>query len=237
MATIELNQTPTPKQFDLKMPEGYDFSTKGTNWKAYKPYYLLRTDAVWEKSKLYQYFYTLFKSQLFFNKDNFYMISDTYMYYYITHRSFGNFTYDEIGDSGENHKVYDTYSNNGEVFQFDEEPYKNMPARTSTFYGDFSKEMTPLCMIKFFKWMRCNQKSEIKLSTVNGNTDPLLFQYDCFKEMSEMYDNCIIYHFKIMMELYYFRFNADYKKWKANHGLYKMNHHSRKPGQSRVLYY
>ena len=36
----------------LKMPKNYDFSVRNVDWKQYKDDYLLRTDAVWEKSKL-----------------------------------------------------------------------------------------------------------------------------------------------------------------------------------------
>jgi len=234
MATIEQS---LPKEFDVKMPEGYDFSTRGTNWKSYKPFYLLRTDAVWEKSKLMQYFYSLYKSQIYYNNDKFYLISDNYMYYYIVHRSFGDFTYDQIGESGENHKIAKAYTRNGELFQWDFDGYKNRPSRTSNFLGDFSKEMTTLCMLKFFKWMRCNQKSQIKLSTLNYNDEQYALQYDCYKELSELKDHCIIYHFKVMMELYYFRVNADERKWTSQQGIARTHHETRRPGQSRVLYY
>jgi hypothetical protein len=46
----------------LKMPENYDFSQRKVDWSRYKKDYLLRTDAVWEKSKLYAYFYSLYKA-------------------------------------------------------------------------------------------------------------------------------------------------------------------------------
>lgn len=45
----------------IKMPEGYDFSSRKVNWGSYKKDYLLRTDAVWEKEKLQTYFYSLYK--------------------------------------------------------------------------------------------------------------------------------------------------------------------------------
>ena len=45
----------------LKMPKNYDFSTRGVDWRQYQNDYLLRTDAVWEKSKLLDVFYTNYK--------------------------------------------------------------------------------------------------------------------------------------------------------------------------------
>ena len=38
------------------MPKDYDFSVRNVNWKDYKNDYLLRTDAVWERSKLLDLF-------------------------------------------------------------------------------------------------------------------------------------------------------------------------------------
>lgn len=55
------NSTPTEEK-PLKMPENYSFSQRGVNWKNYASDYLLRTDAVWEKSKMLAYFYSLYKA-------------------------------------------------------------------------------------------------------------------------------------------------------------------------------
>jgi len=46
----------------ITKPKDYNFSVKGLNWKKYDNDYLLRTDAVWEKAKLYSYFYSLYKA-------------------------------------------------------------------------------------------------------------------------------------------------------------------------------
>jgi hypothetical protein len=54
-ATIDMDRP-------LKMPENYDFSQRKVNWKSYEKDFLLRTDAVWEKSKLYSYFYSVYKA-------------------------------------------------------------------------------------------------------------------------------------------------------------------------------
>jgi cytochrome bd-type quinol oxidase subunit 1 len=49
-------------EFPLQMPVGYDFNQRKVDWKSYDKDFLLRTDAVWEKSKLYNYFHTLYKA-------------------------------------------------------------------------------------------------------------------------------------------------------------------------------
>ena len=50
-----------PIERPLKMPEGYDFSSRKVNFGSYKRDFLLRTDAVWEKEKLSTYFYAIYK--------------------------------------------------------------------------------------------------------------------------------------------------------------------------------
>ena len=46
----------------LKMPENYDFSVRGVEWKYYEKDFILRTDAVWEKFKLLAMFYSTYKA-------------------------------------------------------------------------------------------------------------------------------------------------------------------------------
>ena len=52
----------TAQERPLKMPENYDFSVRNVNFKDYEKYFILRTDAVWEKSKLLSMFYSTYKA-------------------------------------------------------------------------------------------------------------------------------------------------------------------------------
>lgn len=45
----------------LKMPKDYDFSVRNVDWRQYQNDFLLRTDAVWERGKLMDIFYTMYK--------------------------------------------------------------------------------------------------------------------------------------------------------------------------------
>lgn len=45
----------------LKMPKNYDFSVRNVDWSQYRKDFILRTDAVWEKTKLLDVFYTHYK--------------------------------------------------------------------------------------------------------------------------------------------------------------------------------
>ena len=61
----------------LKMPKNYDFSVRNVDWTEYKDDFLLRTDAVWEKSKLLDLFYTHYKSKFIYDpQNNKYMIAN-----------------------------------------------------------------------------------------------------------------------------------------------------------------
>ena len=48
--------TPIKSKRPLKMPKNYDFSVRNVNWNEYKNDFLLRTDAVCEKTKLLDLF-------------------------------------------------------------------------------------------------------------------------------------------------------------------------------------
>lgn len=54
----------------LKMPKDYDFSVRNVNWADYKNDYILRTDAVWERTKLLDLFYTHYKTKFVYDPAN-----------------------------------------------------------------------------------------------------------------------------------------------------------------------
>ena len=58
------------------MPKDYDFSVRNVDWRQYENDFILRTDAVWEKSKLKDLFYTLYKQFIFDNIANKYYIAN-----------------------------------------------------------------------------------------------------------------------------------------------------------------
>ena len=72
MKTFKVSKKQLP--FTLKMTEGfqkrYDFDFRNVNWNDYKDDFILRTDAVWEKSKLLDIFYTHYKSKFIYSSVN-----------------------------------------------------------------------------------------------------------------------------------------------------------------------
>ena len=64
----------------LKMPKNYDFSVRNVNWNEYKNDYILRTDAVWERSKLLDMFYTHYKTKFIYDPvQNIYIVANIRM--------------------------------------------------------------------------------------------------------------------------------------------------------------
>ena len=59
------------------MPKNYDFSVRNVNWADYSKDFLLRTDAIWERNKLFDIFYSEYKARfLYDNINNRYMIAN-----------------------------------------------------------------------------------------------------------------------------------------------------------------
>ena len=68
---------PAKSKRPLKMPKAYDFSVRNVDWGEYKEDYLLRTDAVWERTKLLDIFYVHYKSKFLYDTvNNKYMIAN-----------------------------------------------------------------------------------------------------------------------------------------------------------------
>lgn len=110
------------------------------------------------------------------------------------------------------------------------------PLRTTNMVGDRSKDATFLCMFKFHKFMRCNEKSSIKMTEanlVNGN----ITDYRCFEELNELFDKCIHYHMKILFEMYYFRVYNDYFKPASQHRTSRKPDVFYTPEEGQKLYY
>ena len=56
-STLSVQKGSRPK----KMPKNYDFSVRNVDFNQYRNDYILRTDAVWEHSKLMDMFYMMYK--------------------------------------------------------------------------------------------------------------------------------------------------------------------------------
>ena len=91
-------------------------------------------------------------------------------------------------------------------------------------------------MLKFHKFMRCNEKSSIKLteaSLQNGTWN----DYKCSEELLELNEHCIIYHLKILFEMYHYRVYNNYFKPISQQRVYRGIDHIYQPTATKRLYY
>lgn len=231
---METQQHP---QMDIKMPKDYSFSTRNMDWSQFKPYYLLRTDAVWEKSKLYQYFYSSYKAPLYYNNNKYFLMSDVFNYEVLLHKT-TPFTVDEIGENPTHHipaKLHNRAVSGG-LFEWDITTNKAVPTKTSNFLGDWAKDTTLLCTLKFYKWMRCNERSKYRLSNIQDNPQNY-HNYECSDELYEMKNSCIMYHYKVMFEMFYLRAYNDTTKYNSKQRLYRNVTFDKRPSNAKHLYY
>ena len=158
----------------LKMPKDYDFSVRNVNWNEYKNDYLLRTDAVWEKSKLMDIFYTVYKSNILFDGFNeVYKVSDI--------RNMPLPTTEP--EALEDWKIFRGYSNNdGCVWQFKVGPKLQSPSSLSRFVADKEGDTWYMCFLSFQKFMLCNERSQVKLDECNLYNQGF-FEYPCYTEV------------------------------------------------------
>lgn len=129
-----------------KAPADYDFGTRGKDWRPYRAFFKLRTDAVWEKWKLYQFFHSFYKTMLFNPRDD--------KYYYVQ-----PLTRSDALDSGliESSCVeYEGHTPSGGTNAFEVSAgRRNAPAvsaQTSFLHQDYYE----LCSIRFEHFSRCD---------------------------------------------------------------------------------
>jgi hypothetical protein len=177
----------------LKMPKGYDFSVRNVNWKDYSNDFLLRTDAVWDKAKLYDIFHTFYKSHLVYGPAN--------NKYYVADISAQIMPTNDMDDF-EDWEDFQGYNNiDGCVWQFRIGPKVQQPTSLSRFIADKEGDSWYLCFLTFQKFMICNERSPVKLDEVNLFNHGV-FEYPCYDEVEGLFENCGPDLFEPLFELY-----------------------------------
>ena len=125
----------------LKMPKNYDFSVRNVNWRDYKNDFLLRTDAIWERSKLFDIFYSHFKKGVVYDRqNNRYMVTNIRMMPMPTNEP----------EHFEEWVPFMGYSNkDGAVWQFRVGPMLQQPTKLSAFVADKEGDSWYLCYLTF----------------------------------------------------------------------------------------
>ena len=158
----------------LKMPKNYDFSVRNVKWSEYDKDYILRTDAVWEKSKLYDVFYTIYKSKfLYDNFNNRYMMANIRMMPMPS-------TEPEVLEDWTPFMGFSDID--GCVWQFKVGPMVQRPTSISRFVADKEGDSWYMCFMSFQKFMLCNDRSPVKLDEANLYNQGF-FNYPCYDEI------------------------------------------------------
>ena len=180
-------------QRPLKMPRNYDFSVRNVKWGQYDKDYILRTDAVWEKSKLYDVFYTIYKSKfLYDNFNNRYMVANIRMMPMPS-------TEPEVL---EDWKPFMGFTDiDGCVWQFKVGPMVQTPTSISRFVADKEGDSWYMCFMSFQKFMLCNDRSPVKLDEANLYNKGF-WEYPCYDEIENIMDHCGADLFEPLFELY-----------------------------------
>lgn len=177
----------------LKMPKNYDFSVRNVDWRQYERDFLLRTDAVWERSKLLDVFYTTYKSQFIYdNLSNKYMIANIRQMPLPTNEP----------EHFEDWRPFMGYTDtDGCVWQFKVGPTVSNPSTFSGFLADKEGDSWYLCFLSFQKFMMCNERSPVKLDEANLYNKGF-WDYPCYDEVEKLLDICGGDLFEPLFEVY-----------------------------------
>ena len=181
-------------QRPLKMPKNYDFSVRNVKWREYEKDYILRSDAVWEKSKLFDIFYTVYKSKLLWEGMNqSYVIANIRMMPMPTTEA----------EHLEDWTTFTGFNNglDGCIWQFKYGPMLQNPSSISKFVADKEGDSWAMCFMSFQKFMLCNDRSAIKLDECNLFNKGF-WKYPCYDEFEHILDSCGADLFEPLFELY-----------------------------------
>ncbi|OMJ72601.1 hypothetical protein SteCoe_15802 [Stentor coeruleus] len=163
----------------MKYNPNYDFSNKGIDWESYEKEARLRTDAVWERSKLKDFFRCFYKVFYWDPKsEKYYIMGPMHM--------FGK------GTDGWRVREHDGYTTTGRTSSFQVARGWEFPARTiSLNSADTIRDKNALCYYRFRAYKRCEGNSTLSRIMEIGNKDgPEKVDLACYNEMLEMTDYC-----------------------------------------------
>jgi len=176
----------------VKMPKDYDFSVRNVNWKEYEDDFILRTDAVWEKVKLKDLFYSYYKNFVYDRHTNRYIIANLRQMPMPTNE----------GEHFEDWMPFDGYTDvDGCIWQFRYGPKVQAPSSMTHFISDREGDSWYLCFLSFQKYMLCHERSPVKLDEAQLYTGGF-WEYPCYDDVERVFDNCGGDLFEPMFEAY-----------------------------------
>ena len=163
----------------MKYNPNYDFSNNGVDWEGYEKEARLRTDAIWERGKLKDYFRLFYKI--------FYWDPKTEKYYVtLPNHSFGN------GTDGWRIREHDGYNPTGKTNSYQRARGWEYPARTiSVSSADTIRDRNALCYYRFRAYKKCEGNSLLpKIMEQSNKYGPEKVNLSCYSEMMEMVEFC-----------------------------------------------
>ena len=175
-----------------KMPENYNFSTRNVDWSAYHPYFRLRTDAVWEKSKLFQWFRAFYKKHLYFNHDE-------KQYYYVAMMDQADMIDPTTFEM--NSTPYMGFSESGATRDFQMATLRRNSEKIDSQAFALNSNTDEMCSYKFDKWSECDVANNRDRGAIARN-----FQtYPCYEHFYEANYACSDELIQFLSEMHYYR--------------------------------
>ncbi|CAD8081137.1 unnamed protein product [Paramecium sonneborni] len=194
MATQPLLET-LPKDFH-KMPPNYDFSHRGINWKDYEKDFVLRTDAVWEKDQLKDWFRLYTKCFYFDTTANKYSLMEPDDVYTILFEGWALedclFPFRGTTPTGRTN-----------CFQVGLPPKQKVYVPYPTYQSQ--QDYFTLCALRFQKWFDCDQAEHFKMDKTEADYLKRAKVYPCYAMFYEAAYACTDDMFDFLMELAYTR--------------------------------
>jgi hypothetical protein len=186
----------------MKYDPSYDFSNNGVDWESYESEARLRTDAIWERTKLKDYFRLFYKLFYWDPKQEKYFIS-------MPNHVMGSNT------DGWRLREFDCYTPTGRTMAFQLAPDLEYPARSiSLNAADSIRDKNALCYYRFRAFKKCEGNSLIsqiweeptlKGSKEEGNEVEVEEEVDlgCYEEMLDMIEYCSESHLNWLADLWH----------------------------------
>lgn len=163
----------------MRYNPNYDFSNNSVDWEGYEKEARIRTDAIWERGKLKDYFRLFYKVFYWDPKSE---------KYYIT---LPLHTFNK-GTDAWRIKEHDGYTPTGKTTSFQKSKGWEYPSRTmSVNSADTIRDKNALCYYRFRAYKKCEGNSLYsKINEIGDERGPEQVDLACYNEMTEMMLYC-----------------------------------------------
>ena len=177
----------------IKYTSNYDFSNKGIDWEDYEKDVRLRTDAVWERSRLKDYFRLFYKIFYWDPRSKEYYIT---MPQHSNHNPPDNWRF----------RIHRGYNPTGKTNSFERPHGTEYQDRTVGYsLTEGLKDKNVLCYYRFRTYKKCEGNtiySSIK-EALEPDETPELVNLACYQELMDMHHWCTQNHLNWLADLWH----------------------------------